>query len=119
MYDLVVIGSGPGGSSAAVAAAQKGKRVLIIERGPELQSTPGKRTTGQLLNALKHLDDLAPNVAGGGSAINYGVVATPTVADVERAVGSVATPEVMRRFPAYLRHIGRPQATKPSTSVVH
>ena len=32
-YDLVVIGSGPGGQRAAIAAAKLGKTVAIIERG--------------------------------------------------------------------------------------
>jgi NAD(P) transhydrogenase len=32
-YDLVVIGSGPGGQKAAIAAAKLGKSVAIIERG--------------------------------------------------------------------------------------
>lgn len=33
-YDLLVIGSGPGGHSSAIAAAKLGKRVGIIERKP-------------------------------------------------------------------------------------
>ncbi len=33
-YDLLVIGSGPGGNSAAIAAANLGKRVAVIERKP-------------------------------------------------------------------------------------
>ena len=32
-YDLVVIGSGPGGQKAAIAAAKLGKSVAIVERG--------------------------------------------------------------------------------------
>src|SRR3984893_6278485 len=32
-YDLVVIGSGPGGQKAAVAATKLGKKVAVIERG--------------------------------------------------------------------------------------
>ncbi|MEZ5448081.1 MAG: FAD-dependent oxidoreductase [Thiolinea sp.] len=32
-YDLLVVGSGPGGRRAAIQAAKLGKRVLIIERG--------------------------------------------------------------------------------------
>jgi NAD(P) transhydrogenase len=32
-YDLIVIGSGPGGQKAAIAAAKLGKSVAIIERG--------------------------------------------------------------------------------------
>ncbi|MEN0112147.1 MAG: FAD-dependent oxidoreductase, partial [Planctomycetota bacterium] len=35
-YDLLVIGSGPGGQKAAIAAAKLGKRVAIVERGREL-----------------------------------------------------------------------------------
>lgn len=34
-YDLVVIGSGPAGERGAVAAAQLGKKVLLIEKAPE------------------------------------------------------------------------------------
>lgn len=35
-YDLVVIGSGPGGQKAAIAAAKLGKRVAIVEKGSML-----------------------------------------------------------------------------------
>ena len=31
-YDLIVIGSGPGGQRAAIQAAKSGKRVAIIEK---------------------------------------------------------------------------------------
>jgi choline dehydrogenase-like flavoprotein len=31
-FDLVVIGSGPGGQKAAIAAAKLGKRVCLVER---------------------------------------------------------------------------------------
>ena len=31
-YDLLVIGSGPGGQKAAIAAAKLGKRVAVVER---------------------------------------------------------------------------------------
>ena len=33
-YDMLVVGSGPGGQSAAISAARLGKRVAIIERKP-------------------------------------------------------------------------------------
>src|SRR5690606_30619389 len=32
-YDLVVLGSGPGGQKAAIAAAKLGKSVAVVERG--------------------------------------------------------------------------------------
>lgn len=34
MYDLIVIGAGPGGYEAAAHAGRMGKRVAVIERGP-------------------------------------------------------------------------------------
>jgi len=36
-YDLVVIGSGPGGQKAAIAAAKLERRVAVVER-PEMTS---------------------------------------------------------------------------------
>jgi choline dehydrogenase-like flavoprotein len=39
-YDAIVIGSGPGGSALTLRLAQAGRRVLLIERGTELQPDP-------------------------------------------------------------------------------
>src|ERR1039458_3694246 len=38
-YDLIVIGSGPGGYSAAVRAGQYGLKTAIIEKAPKLGGT--------------------------------------------------------------------------------
>ena len=38
-YDLIVIGSGPGGYIAAVRASQLGKKVALIEKYPTLGGT--------------------------------------------------------------------------------
>ena len=35
-YDLVVIGSGPAGQRAAIAAAKLGRRVAVVERHPDV-----------------------------------------------------------------------------------
>ena len=35
-YDLIVIGSGPGGQKAALAAAKLGKKVAVVEHGQML-----------------------------------------------------------------------------------
>ncbi len=46
MYDLVVVGAGPGGTSAAKVAAEKGLKVLVLERA----RTPGdKQMSGSYL----------------------------------------------------------------------
>jgi choline dehydrogenase-like flavoprotein len=39
-YDVIVIGSGPGGASVAHRLAPTGKRILILERGDYLPRTP-------------------------------------------------------------------------------
>ena len=44
-FDLVVIGSGIAGLSAAVAAADKGASVVVIERSPELEFGGNTRWT--------------------------------------------------------------------------
>ena len=36
-YDLIVIGSGPGGASLVQKVAKTGKRILLLERGDYLQ----------------------------------------------------------------------------------
>jgi NAD(P) transhydrogenase len=35
-FDMVVIGSGPGGQKAAIAASKLGKRVALVERSSQL-----------------------------------------------------------------------------------
>ena len=38
-YDLIIIGSGPGGYSAAVRAGQYGLKTAIVEKDPKLGGT--------------------------------------------------------------------------------
>jgi flavin-dependent dehydrogenase len=47
MYDLVVIGGGPAGSSAAITAARNGARVLLLERG----RFPRQKVCGEFVSA--------------------------------------------------------------------
>jgi menaquinone-9 beta-reductase len=54
MYDLIVIGGGPAGTSAAIACARNGARVLLLERG----RFPRQKVCGEFVSA-ESLDLLA------------------------------------------------------------
>jgi flavin-dependent dehydrogenase len=47
IFDLAVIGGGPGGSSAAITAARAGARVILLERG----QFPRQRVCGEFVSA--------------------------------------------------------------------
>lgn len=47
MYDLIIIGAGPAGSSAAITAARRGGRVLLLERG----RFPRHKVCGEFVSA--------------------------------------------------------------------
>jgi flavin-dependent dehydrogenase len=47
MYDLIVIGGGPGGSSAAITASRAGAQVLLLERG----TLPRHKVCGEFVSA--------------------------------------------------------------------
>ncbi|MBR2793672.1 MAG: FAD-dependent oxidoreductase [Solobacterium sp.] len=52
--DVIVVGGGPGGFAAAVAAARTGARTILLERYGHL----GGMSTGGLVNIIPHLSDL-------------------------------------------------------------
>jgi flavin-dependent dehydrogenase len=56
VYDLIVIGAGPAGASAAISAAQNGARVLLLERG----RFPRHKVCGEFVSAesLEFLSNL-------------------------------------------------------------
>ncbi|NRA31461.1 MAG: FAD-dependent oxidoreductase [Parvularculaceae bacterium] len=60
-YDLVVAGGGPAGCGAAIAAARKGLRVLLIEATGAL----GGMGTQAMVSAWSHLSDGHDTVIGG------------------------------------------------------
>ncbi len=76
-FDLIVIGSGPGGAMAAWPAVQAGKRVLMIERGDWFPRSPenwGPAGFVELTPAWSR--DTAYQVLAGGTGPVLGVLAT-------------------------------------------
>ncbi len=47
LYDLIIIGGGPAGTSAAISAARAGARVLLLERG----RFPRHKVCGEFVSA--------------------------------------------------------------------
>ena len=89
-YDLIVIGSGPGGYSAAVRAGQYGLKTAIIEKDPRLGGTcllVGCIPTKALLHTAD-MWEFATNSAEQGIAIDKPVLNYPKV--IERKNGIVS-----------------------------
>jgi menaquinone-9 beta-reductase len=62
VYDLVVIGGGPAGTAAAITAARRGSRVLLLERG----KYPRHKVCGEFVSA-ESLDILRTLLSDAGS----------------------------------------------------
>ncbi|MCC5849075.1 MAG: FAD-dependent oxidoreductase [Verrucomicrobia bacterium] len=60
-YDLVVAGGGPGGCGAAISAARKGARVLLVEA----TGTLGGMGTSAMVSAWSHMANGKHSVIGG------------------------------------------------------
>ena len=68
-YDLVVIGSGPGGQRAAIQAAKLGKRVAVVEKSDQLGGA-GLRAGTIPTKALREAALALSGAAGSGLLTN-------------------------------------------------
>jgi len=79
-FDLIVLGSGPGGYVAAIRAAQLGLRTAVVEKDPKFGGTclhRGCIPTKALLHAASTLDQIH-------SAEHLGIQVAPPKLDLER-----------------------------------
>src|SRR5258705_1090929 len=93
-YDLVVIGSGPGGQRAAIQAAKSGKRVAIIEKGVGVGgvcTNTGTIPSKTMREAVLHLSGFYYQNFYGA---NYRVKEVVTMADLNYRVQRVIENEV-------------------------
>ena len=61
MYDIIVIGCGPAGMTAAIYALRAGKKVLIIEKeniGGQISSSPLVEITSFVSNSIISISGL-------------------------------------------------------------
>jgi dihydrolipoamide dehydrogenase len=103
-YQLVVVGGGPGGYTAAFRAADLGLKVALIERGPTLGGVclnVGCIPSKALLHAAKVIDDASSMVDAGISfgppKINLGRLAQWKSGVVSRLTGGLAQLAKRRR----------------------
>jgi NAD(P) transhydrogenase len=93
-YDLVVIGSGPGGQRAAIQAAKSGKRVAMIEKGVGVggvSTNTGTIPSKTMREAVLHLSGFYYQNFYGA---NYRVKETVTMADLNYRIQRVIESEV-------------------------
>ena len=93
-YDLVVIGSGPGGQRAAIQAAKFGKRVAMIEKGVGVGgvcTNTGTIPSKTMREAVLHLSGFYYQNFYGA---NYRVKETVTMADLNYRIQRVIESEV-------------------------
>jgi NAD(P) transhydrogenase len=102
-YDVLVIGSGPGGEGAAMKCAKAGKRVCLVERDAEVGGSATHRGTipsKALRHAIQELVKAQSSPWLRGSVIRE----APSFADLTKTAGSVIQRQVGMRALFYERN---------------
>lgn len=123
-YDLVVIGCGPGGQKAAIAAAKLGKRTAIVEANEAVGGVclnTGTIPSKTLRETVTYLTGLSQREMYGQS---YRVKEEITMADLTSRTAHVVTREVQTVQDQLARnHVklvyGHAKLTEPHTATVH
>ena len=92
-YDLLVIGCGPGGQKAAIAAAKLGKRAAVVERAATVGGVcinTGTIPSKTLRETVLYLTGLSQREVYGQS---YRVKTDITIGDLSRRTAQVVTRE--------------------------
>jgi dihydrolipoamide dehydrogenase len=103
-FDLVVIGSGPGGYVAAIRAAQLGMRTACVEKDPSLGGTclnVGCIPSKALLTSSEHLEFAAKHFAEHGVKVSGLEVDLPAMMKRKDKVVTVLTRGVGTLFKKY------------------
>lgn len=121
-YDLLVIGSGPAGQKAAIAAAKLGKRAAIVERGPlgGVCTNTGTVPSKTLREAVLYLSGVTKREAYGQG---HRVKSEVTMTDLRvRAQAVIAQESEIVRDQLLRNHVeiltGMARFTDPHTVVV-
>ena len=94
-YDVLVVGYGAAGGTAAVYAARAGAKVLLVDRAPEGGEGGNSRFCGQIAMYTKDVESLKRYLANLGWEMDQ----DPDVIDVY-AEGITTTPDIMRELGA-------------------
>src|SRR5271168_5133379 len=122
-YDMVVIGSGPGGQKAAIASAKLGKSVAIVERGNMLGGVcvnTGTIPSKTLREAVIYLTGMSQRELYGASyRVKDKITPADLLARTQHVIGrevDVVRNQLMRNRIDLL--VGHARFTDPHTVVV-
>ncbi|MAR12224.1 MAG: Si-specific NAD(P)(+) transhydrogenase [Blastopirellula sp.] len=102
-YDVIVIGTGPGGEGAAMQAAKGGKRVAVVERSPQVGG--GCTHWGTIPSkALRHAIFSVTEALANQLLASCGTVVKPSVAELSRNARSIIEKQVAMRQGFYDRN---------------